>query len=124
MEVLLSLALLGLAVAGCAQVLLHALSAQSQAALHERAAWHLADGGELVQAWPAGAPAAQTADWQAMAAAIVADDPARPVAATLQPAPEDASPARSWQARLGWAAGDGGSTSAVFAGYAHARAPP
>lgn len=123
-EVLLALALLGLAMAGCAQVLLQALSAQAQAGLRERAAWLLADGGELIQAWPDGPPAAQVTDWQAAASALVADDPARTASAVLQPGAGNPPPARRWRATVSWGVGDEAAATATFIGSRPVPVPP
>lgn len=116
LEVLVALAVLSVAIAGCAQALLSAVAAQSQAGVHEQAAWKLADANELVQAWPAGAPAAAVAEWRDEALAIA------PVV-TLAALADAGSAAHRWQAGL---AGGDGQSPLVFDGFAallHAQAP-
>lgn len=116
LEVLVALAVLSVAIAGCAQALLSAVAAQSQAGAHEQAAWRLADANDLVQAWPAGAPAATIAAWRDEALAVA------PVV-TLAALADAGSPAHRWQAGLAWGTGQGPSVVDGFAALLHAQAP-
>jgi prepilin-type N-terminal cleavage/methylation domain-containing protein len=116
LEVLVALAVLSVAIAGCAQALLSAVAAQSQAGVHEQAAWKLADANELVQAWPAGAPAAAVAVWRDEALAIAP-------AVTLAALTDTGSPAHRWQAALGGGDGQGPTVVDGFAALLHAQAP-
>jgi len=116
LEVLVALAVLSVAIAGCAQALLAAVTAQSQAGVHEQAAWKLADANELVQAWPVGAPAAAVAAWRDEALAVA------PVV-TLAALGDAGSAAHRWQANLAWNDGQHLSLVDGFAALLHAQAP-
>ena len=104
LEVLVALAVLGLGVAGSAQLLLLGLATESQAALRELAVQRLADAAELVAAWPAAPPPARLVEWQANAAELRPDGPSD-VSAVLDSLSTPGAQPAQFRAILRWGSG-------------------